>query len=151
MRKFLVVKDEFRKFKEKEIKLPTRGTKYSAGYDFYLPNMLVIQPKSTAFIFLDVKAAMNEDEVLYLHVRSSLGVKKGIVLANTTGVIDSDYFENPDNDGNIGIALTNTTDKPILLEEGERVVQGVFHKFLVTDDDMTISERKGGFGSTSHE
>lgn len=151
MRKFLVVKDEFRKFKEKEIKLPTRGTKHSAGYDFYLPNMLVIQPKSTAFIFLDVKAAMNEDEVLYLHVRSSLGVKKGIVLANTTGVIDSDYFENPDNDGNIGIALTNTTDKPILLEEGERVVQGVFHKFLVTDDDMTISERKGGFGSTSHE
>ena len=151
MRKFLVVKDEHRKFLGKEIKLPTRGTKHSAGYDFYLPNMLVIQPKSTSFIFLDVKATMNEDEVLYLHVRSSLGVKKGIVLANTTGVIDSDYFENPDNDGNIGIALTNTTDKPILLEEGERVVQGVFHKFLVTDDDMTISERKGGFGSTSHE
>ena len=149
MRKFFIVKDEHRKFKNKEIKLPTRGTKHSAGYDFYLPERVEIQPHSTQFVMLDVKASMNQDEVLYLHVRSSIGVKKGVILANITGVIDSDYFSNPDNDGNIGIALTNTTNKIVVLEEGERVVQGVFHKFLVVDDDTTTTERNGGFGSTN--
>lgn len=149
MRRFLVVNDEHRKFKDKKIKLPTRGTKHSAGYDFYLPERIELHPHNTKLVMLDVKAAMNKDEVLYLHIRSSIGVKKGIILANITGVIDSDYFSNPDNDGNIGVALTNTTNKVVVLEEGERVVQGVFHKFLLVDNDKADTERNGGFGSTN--
>lgn len=148
LRGFEVVRDEFRKT-EGEVRLPTRATKHSAGYDFYLPCDITLKPhERTGIIHTDVKAYMQEDEVLSLHIRSSIGIKKGVILSNVTGIVDSDYFSNPDNDGNIGIALYNTTDKVVKLKKGERIMQGVFSKYLTVDDDQTSTERNGGFGSS---
>ena len=94
---------------------------------------------------------MNPDEVLMLYVRSSIGIKKGIVLSNGTGIIDCSYFSNPGNDGNIGLALFNTSDKEVVLEAGERIAQGIFMKYLITDDDDVLNaQRVGGFGSSGN-
>lgn len=129
--------------------LPTRKTRKSAGYDFYLPCDVHLKPRSTSKIIpTNVKAAMPEDEVLLLFIRSSIGIKKNIVLANGTGIIDADYYSNPDNDGNIGIALQNNSDDHVYLKKGERIMQGVFVKYGVCDSDECENERTGGFGST---
>ena len=147
MRKFELVKDEFRRHKDSI--LPTRATENSAGYDFITPVEIRIEPHSTSdLIFTDVKACMQSDELLMLHIRSSIGMKKNLALANTTGIIDSDYYENPDNDGNIGFKLRNLSDKTIVINKGEKVVQGIFVKYLTTDDDQTTTSRTGGFGAS---
>lgn len=150
MRKFEVVKDEFRKFKGENIILPKRGTKDSAAYDFYTCCDIIIPANSrTEIIATDIKAKMESDEVLLLFVRSSIGIKKGIVLSNGTGVIDSSYYGNESNDGNIGVSLLNTTNEDIKINKGDRIMQGMFVKYLITDDDNVTEERKGGFGSTN--
>lgn len=107
---------------------------------------MVIPPYSHSdLIFTDICAYMQEDEVLKLFVRSSIGCKKGLVLSNGTGIIDSSYYPR-----NIGIKLYNTTDKEVMLEKGERVCQGVFEKYLITDDDICMNKnRVGGFGSSN--
>jgi len=92
---------------------------------------------------------MQEGEVLILDVRSSIGIKKGLMLANTIGIVDQDYFSNKDNDGNIGICLYNMTDKPVHIEQFERIAQGIFIPFLVSDNGNTDEERTGGIGSTN--
>lgn len=149
MRKFEIVKDEFRKFKDEEIILPRRGTKDSAAYDFYTPCDIVIPANGrTGIIATDVKAKMESDEVLLLFVRSSIGIKKGIVLSNGTGVIDSSYYGNESNDGNIGVSLLNTTNEDVVIEKGDRIMQGMFVKYLTTEDDNATEERTGGFGSS---
>ena len=148
VRGFKVVSDEFRKHPNVEIQLPTRGSKISAGYDFYLPCDLILQPGEKTCVWSDVKAYMQEGEVLMVHVRSSIGIKKGLMLSNITGVIDADYYNNPDNDGNIGIALYNYSNETVELQKGERVCQGVFIPFLVADNGNTDKERTGGIGST---
>jgi len=149
IRGFEVVSDSFRKHKDVEIKLPIRATKTSAGYDFNSPISITIQPKSKEVIFTDVKSYMQEGEVLILDVRSSIGIKKGLMLANTIGIVDQDYFSNKDNDGNIGICLYNMTDKPVHIEQFERIAQGIFIPFLVSDNGNTDEERTGGIGSTN--
>ena len=146
-RGFEVVKDEFRK-NNSTITLPTRATKTSAGYDFYNPAEVTIQPKSKELIWTDVCAYMQEGEVLILDVRSSIGIKKSLMLANTLGIVDHDYYQNPDNDGNIGICLYNMSDKPVTLESQERIAQGIFIPFLVSDNGNTDEERQGGIGSS---
>ena len=92
---------------------------------------------------------MGEDEVLILANRSSNPGKKGLILANSIGVIDSDYYGNPDNDGHIMFAFYNIKDEDIEIKKGDAIGQGIFQKFLVTDNDVSQGERKGGFGSTS--
>lgn len=146
-RGFEHVKEDMRKNKVKCILLPKRSTKFSAGYDFFLPKNIAVLPHDSIFVWTDVKAFMQEDEVLQLHIRSSVG-KRGIILSNCTGIIDSDYYSNPSNDGNIGIMLRNMTDEVIELMGGEKIMQGVFMKYLVTDDDSATEERIGGIGST---
>lgn len=84
-----------------------------------------------------------------IYIRSSVGIKKGLVLSNGTGVIDADYYSNPDNDGNIGISLLNTMNEDIVIEAGEKIAQGIFVGYLVADDDQATAERVGGFGSTN--
>lgn len=145
-RYFEVVKDEFR-LTEGEITLPTRADIGAAGYDFYSPVNTTIQPGDSVLIFTDVKANMNLDEVLKLYVRSSMG-KHPIVIANGTGIIDSTYFENESNDGNIGFRLLNLGNKPYEIYIGDRIGQGVFQKYLTVDADFTTGKRTGGFGST---
>ena len=96
-----------------------------------------------------LKAYMGEDEVLILANRSSNPGKKGLILSNSIGVIDSDYYGNPDNDGHIMFAFYNIKDEDIEIKKGRRNRTSNIPKFLVTDDDIATGERKGGFGSTS--
>jgi dUTP pyrophosphatase len=146
MRYFEVVKDEFRK-NEGEIKLPTRGSKNSAGYDFYSPVDAVIQPNEMVMIWTDVKAHMYYDNALLIIPRSSMG-KHPIMIANTAGLIDSDYYGNESTDGNIGFRLFNLGTTPYEIKAGDRIGQGIFIKYGTVKDDNTATERKGGFGST---
>lgn len=132
--------------------LPKRKTAKSAGYDFVLPCDVRLNPRSTsAIIPTNVKAFMPDDEVLMLYIRSSIGIKQHVTLANGTGIIDADYFSNPDNDGNIGICLQNNSNEIVSFKKGERIMQGIFVKYAVCDSDDTNEVRKGGFGSTGKE
>lgn len=148
-RGFEIVTDEFRKHKDVDIQLPKRGSSKSAGYDISTPIKIIIPPFGiTDAIQTDIKAYMRDDEVLMLAPRSSIGFKKGLMLINTIGVIDSDYYSNKDNDGNIGFKFKNLTDKEVVIEAGERIIQGIFIKYYTTDNDYCDKERVGGIGST---
>lgn len=135
--------------------LPTRGTRKSAGYDFYIPKVngedatYTINPGETVKIKSDVAAYMGENEVLCIHIRSSVGIKKNCSLPNCTGIIDSDYYMNPDNKGNIILAIRNDGTEPVTFKSGDKVAQGIFMNYLTADNDNVLSEeRLGGVGST---
>ena len=146
MRFFEVVKDEHRK-NEGEIKLPTRATEHSSGYDFYSPVDVTIPPHEMAMIWTDVKASMYHDNALLLMPRSSMG-NQPIMIANTIGNIDSDYYGNPKNDGNIGIRLLNMGNTPYEIKKGDRIGQGIFVRYGTVKGDSTKTKRESGFGST---
>ena len=110
---------------------------------------MVIEPHSSVLIWTNIKAYMADNEVLQLHVRSSVGIKKGLMLKNVTGIVDSDYYGNESNDGNIGLALYNTGDEAVVIQKGNRLVQGIFTKYLTVDNDTFLKdERTGGIGSS---
>ena len=132
-----------------EVKLPTRSDPRSAGYDFYSNDTVVIEPNKYFVFDTKVKAYMCEDEYLAIHVRSSIGIKKHLQLMNTTGIIDSSYYGNESNDGTILIALYNYGSEPVKIEKGERIAQGIFSQYYITDDDKPLSDiRTGGVGSS---
>lgn len=143
---FAVVKDEFRK-NSGDIKLPTRATEHSAGYDFYSPINITIKPNESVMIWSDIKAHMYYDNALIIIPRSSMG-KQPIMIANTVGLIDSDYYSNEDNDGNIGFRLLNLGTTPYEIKVGDRIGQGIFIPYRTTKDDTTTTKRDGGFGSS---
>ena len=148
-RGFEIITDEKRVHKDVDIQLPVRGDSRSAGYDLRTPVEIVLQPNERKLVFTDIKAYMQPNEVLELHVRSSIGVKKGIILSNITGIIDSSYYNNSSNEGNIGLTVWNTSDKVQILEPQERVCQCIFKEYLIADNDTCLSdERIGGFGSS---
>ncbi len=130
------------------ILLPKRGSKASAGYDFYLLKDIVIKSNDEIKVKTGIKAYMLEDEVLEIHMRSSLGIK-GIRIKNTVGIIDSDYYNNPKNEGEIIAFLQNTSNEDLTLKKGERFIQGIFKKYLVVDNEEDLEKRVGGFGSTN--
>ena len=140
-------------FEDKGINLPIRKTKYSAGYDIEAAEDAVIpsfkKGMNPTLIKTGIKAYMQDDEVLYLYNRSSNPKKKGLILANSVGVIDKDYYGNPDNDGHIMFAFYNIKDEDVEIKKGETVGQAVFQKYLVVDDDNAEGTRLGGFGSTN--
>lgn len=143
--------NEFKKYYSEDLynfELPSRGTKNSAGYDFYAPCDILIKKGETSKIVTGVKACMEYRDVLYLYIRSSLAIKHNLVLKNCVGVIDADYYNNSDNEGNIIIAIENIGDADFLIEKGSRFAQGVFMNYLVTDSDNTNAKRSGGIGST---
>ncbi len=145
---FEVVRDDCRK-NSGDIKLPTRATEYSAGYDFYSPVDITIEPQESAMIWTDVKAHMYYDNALIIIPRSSMG-KQPIMIANTVGLIDNDYYGNENNDGNIGFRLLNLGKTPYEIKAGDRIGQGIFIKYGTVKNDNTISRRSGGFGSTNN-
>ena len=142
MRKFEKVK------RVEEVELPKRSTKHSAGYDIFSPEDFELLPKATYMLKTGVKAQMEEDEVLLLNVRSSMG-KKHIMLANTQGWVDSDYYNNEDNEGEIGLLFYNYGEERWKVQKGDKVAQAMFVKFLTTDDDTAEQARKSGWGSTN--
>ena len=139
-------------WEDKDINIPVRKTKFAAGYDIEAAEDIVVpsfkKGMAPVLIPTGLKAYMEDDEVLYLYNRSSNPKKKGLILANSVGVVDKDYYGNPDNDGHIMFAFFNIKDEDITIKKGEAIGQGVFSKYLVTDGDVALGERTGGFGST---
>lgn len=146
MKRFEEVSAKNKKHLENVI-LPTRGSKHSAGWDFYMPCDAVIEPHCTCMVWTDIKARIASNEVLMIVIRSSVGTKRHLMLANTVGIIDSDYVDNPSNEGNIGVCLYNYGDTPTELKKGERFCQGICVEYHPMDDE-DVNERTGGFGST---
>ena len=140
-------------FENSEINLPKRKTKYSAGYDIEAAEDCIIpsfkKGMKPTLVKTGVKAYMMDDEVLILANRSSNPGKKGLILANSIGVIDKDYYGNPDNDGHIMFAFYNVKEEDTIIKKGDAIGQAMFQKFFVTDDDEATGDRTGGFGSTS--
>ena len=149
MRGFEVAKG----FENESINLPERKTKYSAGYDVEAAEDCVIPAfklgQAPTLVKTGLKAYMPEDEYLMLCNRSSNPKKKGLVMANSIGIIDSDYYENPDNDGHFMFAFFNIKAEDIEIKKGDVIGQAIFQKYLTVDNDKAEGERVGGFGSTS--
>lgn len=181
-------------YKDKDINLPKRGTKYSAGYDIEAAETIIVpsifkcirniitgyKPISPymdsevryfegnyesvktmdeiksmvkkhnlrTMVPTGLKVQMRETMYLELHPRSSTGSNCLLQLANQTGIIDADYYNNPDNEGHIFIALINLSPYDIKINKGDKIAQGIFREYLITDDDEAYGSRKGGFGST---
>ena len=131
-----------------EIILPKRATKGSAGYDFVCPIDITIKPNQMLKIPSGIRCFIENTYVLNIYPRSSLGFKYQMMLANTTGIIDSDYY-GAKNEGHIIIAVVNKGDKDIVLKKGERFVQGIFFKFYTVDEEEIETKRIGGFGSSN--
>lgn len=149
MRKFEIVRDDCIKYNEKNITLPKRATKNSAGYDLCSPVEIVIPAGKIETIWTNVKAVCNENEFMLLCVRSSMG-RKDICLANDVGIIDCDYYSNPDNDGNLGVALKNRGESDFVIKKGERIAQIIFMPYLTVNDEEDITTiRTSGYGSTN--
>ena len=140
-------------FEDKGINLPIRKTKFSAGYDIEAAEDTVVpsfkKGMAPTLVKTGLKAYMQDDEVLMLYNRSSNPKKKGLILSNSVGVIDKDYYGNADNDGHIMFAFYNVKDEDTVIKKGDAIGQAVFQKYLTTDDDSAEGERQGGFGSTS--
>ena len=140
-------------FEDKKINLPIRKTKYSAGYDVEAAEDTVIpsfkKGMAPTLIKTGIKAYMQDDEMLVLYNRSSNPKKKGLILANSVGIIDKDYYGNEDNDGHITFAFYNIKEEDVTIKKGECIGQAIFQKYLLTDDDNAEGIREGGFGSTS--
>lgn len=128
--------------------LPTRSTKNSAGYDFFNPKNIICKSHKITMIPTGIKAQFPEDEMLLLFNRSSNPKKKGLIILNGVGVVDSDYYNNTDNEGEMAFVFYNMLEEDVTLLAGEKLGQGIFVKYAKTDDDMAKGERIGGFGST---
>ena len=139
-------------FENCNINLPVRKTKYSAGYDVEAAEDVTIpsfkKGMNPTLVKTGLKAYMPEDEMLLLYNRSSNPKKKGLIIANSVGVIDKDYYGNPDNDGHFMFAFYNIKEEDVVIKKGEAIGQAIFQKFYITDDDKAEGERIGGFGST---
>ena len=139
-------------FEDKEINLPIRKTKYSAGYDVEAAENIIIPAfkpgMKPTLVKTGIKAYMGNNEYLMLANRSSNPGKKGLILANSVGIVDKDYYENPDNDGHIMFAFFNIKDEDVEIKKGDCIGQAIFMPFLVVDGDVADGERIGGFGST---
>lgn len=133
-----------------QLAVPKRSTLKSAGYDFESPISFVLKPNETIKIPTGIKASMNDDEVLMIYVRSSMGFKYNIRMCNQTGVIDSDYYNNHNNEGHIFIKIQNEGSKDFVINKGDKICQGIFIKYLTVDNEEKIcNERIGGIGSTN--
>lgn len=177
MAKFEIVN----KYAAGDINLPVRATAHSAGYDFEAAKDTVIpalincwdrmrREYGNTVYMLDemkgmtkaietqptlvptgVKCKMADDEYLELCVRSSLPLKNWLVLGNGVGIVDADYYNNPDNEGEIFFQLINMNPFPLLIKKGDKIGQGIIRKYYITEDDVASGERTGGFGSTSQK
>lgn len=144
---------------EEFVRIPTRASRYSAGYDFVTPFSLGIGRGETVTVPTGIKCFMGRTDImrnrenyevfLQMHVRSSIGIRHGIVLSNCTGIIDADYYNNPDNEGDIHLALWNRGDNFFECKAGDRIAQGILIPYFTTDNEVFPEEtRSGGIGSS---
>ena len=130
------------------IELPTRSTKFSAGYDFKSPIGYTIEPGEFIKIPTGIRCRMHNDHVLQIYPRSSLGTKYMFIPMNLVGIIDSDYYDS-DNEGHIFMKMKNCGNKPVVIESGDGFCQGIFITYAITEDDTVETTRNGGIGSTN--
>ncbi len=139
-------------YEDKDIHMPVRKTKNSAGYDVEAASDIVIEPYKNGMkptlIPTGLKAYCQDDEY-YILVNRSSGPKKGLVMANSIGIIDADYYGNESNDGHFYFQYWNFGDKPLEIKKGDVIGQVIFQKYLTVDDDNATGMRTGGFGSTN--
>ena len=166
------------RFNEIDLPLPVRKTAESAGYDFVVAEDVIIPPyaemsekmwanrpayvpslNEAAAIIKEAKAKvtlvstgmkcqLDEGTYLELSVRSSCPLKHWLILGNAVGIIDADYYNNPDNEGEIFFQIINLAPFAIQLKRGDAIGQGIIKPYLTTEDDAATGERTGGFGST---
>lgn len=140
-----------RGWEDKAVKLPKRSTAHSAGYDIEAAADVVVPAFQSGLkptlIPTGLKAYCQPDEY-YAIVNRSSGAGKGLVLANGIGIVDADYYENPENDGHFQILVFNVSGQDLTIKKGDRIAQVIFQKFLLMDNDAADGARNGGFGST---
>ena len=136
-------------YMEKGIELPARKTGSSAGYDIQAAEDVTLLPHQVTLVPTGLKAYMQPDEYLGLHVRSGFSIKNQVSCINSQGIIDADYYNNPDNEGEIFFQIINLAPFPIQLKKGDKIGQGIIKHYLITDDDNASGQRLGGFGSTT--
>ncbi len=138
-------------YKDLDIKIPKRATEGSAGYDLASIIDVTIKPQEIKLIPTGLKARMPKNEALFVFPRSSLAIKKGLMMSNSVGVIDADYYNNPDNEGHIMVPIINIRNEDVTILKGERIAQGIFLTYQKTTEDETDQiVRLGGFGSSGH-
>lgn len=156
-------------YEDKNLSLPIRSTKHSVGYDILAPEDITIPSIWKSIfknfkifcsgkkdfidilptkIFSGIKAYFGEDEVMIIANRSSGPSKLGLVMANSIGIFECDYYNNPSNDGNIIYQYYNFFPYDITIKKGEKIGQAYFQKFLIADNDNADGIRTGGIGST---
>ena len=147
---FKEVREDCKKFGE--IQLPVRMTARSAGWDIFSNEEIILEPNQQHTFWTNVKVHLYSDEFLMLLPRSSIGIKYNLMLANTVGIIDADYYENPDNDGNIGVCLYNYGKVPVKVDKGMRIAQGIPMNYIGFVEGLKSHgvKRYGGFGSTGN-
>lgn len=156
MRKFEIISiNQFNKdfknidTKYEDIIIPKRSTKFSAGYDFYMPYDLTVKKNEVVLIPTGIKVMLNSDEFLGIYIRSSLGFKYNLRMCNQVGIVDSDYYNNPSNEGHIFVKLKNEGDNDIILKKYDRYVQGIIQKYYIVDNEKEVEDiRVGGIGSS---
>ena len=135
-------------YQEKNIILPSRKTKFSAGYDIATAENIILLPQQVTLIPTGIKAYMQTDEYLGVHIRSSIAIKQKLTLINNVGVIDADYYNNVENEGHIMIPVYNYNQSSVTIEKDTRIAQGIFYRYLLASDDKAENIRIGGLGST---
>ena len=135
-------------YQEKNIILPSRKTKFSAGYDIATAENIILLPQQVTLIPTGIKAYMQTDEYLGVHIRSSIAIKQKLTLINNVGVIDADYYNNVENEGHIMIPVYNYSQSSVTIEKDTRIAQGIFYRYLLASDDKAENIRIGGIGST---
>ena len=169
------------RFAEVDIAMPVRKTAQSAGYDFVVAEDIIIPPykelvekmeehkpvflaslndaaaaikeagAKVSLVSTGMKCQLDEGTYLELSVRSSCPLKHWLILGNSVGIIDADYYNNPDNEGEIFFQIINLAPFAIHLKRGDAIGQGIIKPYLVTEDDNATGERTGGFGSTDNK
>ena len=135
-------------YQEKNIILPSRKTKFSAGYDIATAENIILLPQQVTLIPTGIKAYMQTDDYLGVHIRSSIAIKQKLTLINNVGVIDADYYNNVENEGHIMIPVYNYNQSSVTIEKDTRIAQGIFYRYLLASDDKAENIRIGGIGST---
>lgn len=122
-----------------------RETKHSAGYDISVLETKIIEPKEFYVFETEANFKIKEDEFAMIVPRSSIGIKKNLMLMNTVGIIDSDFYPNT-----IKMALVNYGNEPVEIKSGDRVAQAIILKYETLENEETpTKERTGGIGSTN--
>ena len=149
---------------DEDVKLPVRSTTYSAGYDFFAAEDAYVPPiasvarnkvddssKLATLISTGVKAKLDENRFLMITSRSSVPLKRLLICGNGVGIIDRDYYNNEDNEGEIFFQVFNLSNEGITIHKGEKICQGIILNFDVADAKILEEQRKGGFGSTDEK